>query len=62
AGRVLTARRTAGRPADAWAHPLSILALDALTALSWRRHRRGELAWKGRAVHVSPTAHLRRLS
>ncbi len=54
AGRVLTARRTGGRTADAWAHPLSILALDALTALSWRRHRRGELAWKGRQVHVNP--------
>lgn len=49
-GRVLAARRTGGRPGDAWAHPLSILALDGLTALSWRRHRRGTLAWKGRSV------------
>ena len=53
AGRVLVAGRTGGRAADAWSHPLSILALDGLTALSWWRHRRGQLAWKGRAVHVS---------
>jgi hypothetical protein len=51
-GRVLTARRTGGRPADAWAHPVSILALDALTATSLWRRRRGELAWKGRPVHT----------
>ncbi len=57
AGRVLTARRTGGRSADAWTHPLSILALDALTALSWRRHGRGELAWKGRGVHITQTDH-----
>ena len=50
AGRVVVARRTGGRPGDAWAHPLSILALDGLTALSWYRHRRGQLAWKGRPV------------
>jgi hypothetical protein len=49
-GRVLVARRTGGRAADAWTHPLSILALDALTALSWWRHSRGTLAWKGRHV------------
>ncbi len=53
AGRVLVARRTGGRAADAWSHPLSILALDGLTALSWWRHERGQLAWKGRAVQVS---------
>ena len=53
AGRVLVARRTAGRVADAWSHPLSILALDVLTGLSWWRHERGLLTWKGRAVHVS---------
>ena len=53
AGRVLVARRTGGRVADAWAHPLSVLALDALTGLSWWRHERGQLSWKGRHVHVS---------
>ena len=53
AGRVLVAGRTGGRPADAWSHPLSILALDGLTALSWWRHLRGQLTWKGRTVHVS---------
>jgi hypothetical protein len=51
-GRVLVARRTGGRPSDAWSHPLAILALDALTALSWHRRRRGRLTWKGRAVHT----------
>ena len=39
--------------ADAWSHPLSILALDGLTGLSWWRHERGQLTWKGRTVHVS---------
>ena len=52
-GRVLTARRTGGRAGDAWAHPLSILALDALTAVSLSRHRRRALAWKGRPVHTA---------
>jgi hypothetical protein len=51
-GRVLVARRTGGRAGDAWAHPLSILALDGLTALSWWRRSRGTLAWKGRAVQA----------
>ncbi len=52
AGRVLVARRTGSRVTDTWAHPLSILALDALTGLSWWRHSRGQLSWKGRGVHV----------
>ncbi|HYN57772.1 MAG TPA: glycosyltransferase family 2 protein [Motilibacterales bacterium] len=52
AGRVLVARRTGGRAADSWSHPLSILALDGLTALSWWRHEHDQLAWKGRRVHV----------
>jgi GT2 family glycosyltransferase len=52
-GRVLTARRTGGRPGDAWAHPLSILALDGLTAVSLWRRRRGALAWKGRPVEAA---------
>lgn len=54
AGRVVVARRTGGRAGDAWSHPLSILALDGLTALSWWRHRRGTLTWKGRAVAGGP--------
>jgi hypothetical protein len=53
AGRVIVARRTGGRTGDAWTHPMSILALDGLTALSWWRHRRGTLSWKGRAVHAA---------
>jgi Glycosyl transferase family 2 len=53
AGRIVVARRTGGRVADAWSHPLSILALDVLTGLSWWRHERGLLTWKGRRVHVS---------
>jgi hypothetical protein len=52
AGRVLVARRTGGRPGDAWSHPAAIVALAALTALSWHRRLRGGLAWKGRRVHV----------
>jgi hypothetical protein len=57
AGRALVARRTRGRVGDALAHPASILALDALTALSIHRHRRGALTWKGRPVRVHrPTA------
>jgi hypothetical protein len=53
AGRVIVARRTGGRVTDSWSHPLSILALDALTGMSWWRHERGQLSWKGRHVHVS---------
>jgi hypothetical protein len=56
AGRVLVARRTRGRALDALAHPASILALDALAALSVHRHRRGALAWKGRPVRVHAPA------
>lgn len=54
AGRVIVARRTGGRVADAWSHPLAILAFDALTALSWRRRHRGALSWKGRDLRPGP--------
>jgi hypothetical protein len=54
AGRVVAARRTGGRAwPDALAHPVSVLALIRLVALSWRSHRRGELAWKGRSLPSS---------
>lgn len=53
AGRVLVARRTGARTSDTWSHPLAILALDGLTAMSWDRHRRGTLTWKGRGVHIA---------
>lgn len=53
-GRVMVARRTAGRAGDSWSHPVAILALDALTVLSFRRHRRGTLRWKGRPVSARP--------
>jgi len=49
-GRVLTARRTGGRAADALAHPASIVALGGLTAVSWWRKARGRLVWKGRRL------------
>lgn len=51
AGRVLSARRT-GSPAlpDALAHPLSVTAVLALLALSWRGRLAGSLRWKGRAL------------
>jgi hypothetical protein len=51
AGRVVTGRRTGARVwPDALAHPGSVAALAALTADSWRRHRRGALTWKGRPL------------
>ena len=49
-GRVISARRTGGRPLDALAHPLSVAALVALTARSHLANRRGTLTWKGRAL------------
>lgn len=54
--RVLVARRTGGVVADAWAHPISVLALLTLTGDSWRRRRQGTLRWKGRPVEVDPRA------
>jgi hypothetical protein len=50
-GRVLVARRTKARAwPDALAHPASVVTLSWLTLESWRRHRAGTLAWKGRAL------------
>lgn len=48
--RVLVARRTGGRVADAAAHPVSVLLLAALTADSVAGRGRGRLTWKGRVV------------
>lgn len=50
AGRVVAARATGGRVADAPAHPLSILALGWLVLRSRRARRAGTLTWKGRPV------------
>jgi len=50
AGRLAVARRTGGRLADCLAHPLSVLALTALLARSWRARRAGTLTWRGRPV------------
>lgn len=51
AGRVITARATGGRVwPDALAHPASVAALGFLTVRSFRGHRRGSLAWKGRPL------------
>ncbi|MDO9380432.1 MAG: glycosyltransferase family 2 protein [Nocardioidaceae bacterium] len=50
ASRALVARRTGSPPADALAHPLSVVALAALTVDSWRGRRAGRLTWKGRPV------------
>lgn len=51
AGRALVARRVRGRAwPDSLAHPASVGALAWLTAQSWRRRRRGSLAWKGRTL------------
>jgi hypothetical protein len=49
-GRVLVARRTGGRTADAVAHPASVAVLGALVAESWRRRRAGSLTWRGRTL------------
>ena len=50
AGRVVTARRTGGRPLDAVTHPAGVSLLLWLTARSHLAHRRGTLAWKGRPL------------
>ena len=50
-GRYAIAERTGGRSLpDCLAHPASVVLLGWLTADSWRRHRRGTLAWKGRRL------------
>ena len=50
-GRLLVARRTGARVMpDVLAHPASVAVLGGLVAESWRRHRRGTLTWKGRAL------------
>lgn len=50
-GRYAVAERTGGQSLpDAFAHPASIGLLAWLTASSWRRRLRGDLAWKGRPV------------
>jgi hypothetical protein len=51
AGRVLVARRVGSRAwPDALAHPLSVLALGWLTAVSLARRRRGTLTVRGRPL------------
>ena len=49
AGR-LSVHRWSGRPWDAVAHPLSVVALLGLLASSWAGHLRGTLRWKGRTL------------
>ncbi|MGA5466134.1 glycosyltransferase [Mycobacterium sp. NPDC050041] len=49
AGRALAAR-WGGGPVDAFAHPLSVLALLGLLASSWAGRVTGSLSWKGRPV------------
>jgi len=49
--RAIAARRTGSQVLpDALAHSASVAVWAALTALSWSRHRRGALTWKGRPV------------
>jgi len=49
--RAAVAQRTGERMLpDALSHPQSIIAFNALNALSWWRHVRGTNQWKGRAV------------
>lgn len=50
-GRVVAAARTGSRTVvDPVLHPLSILMFAGLVAVSFRRRRRGRIAWRGRAV------------
>ncbi len=50
-GRAMVARRVGGRVwPDSAAHPVSVAALIGLTARSVHQRRRGQLAWKGRAL------------
>ncbi len=50
-GRVAAASRTGGRALpDAALHPLSILVFVVLVVVSFRRRRRGRIAWKGRPI------------
>jgi Glycosyl transferase family 2 len=51
AGRAVVAAGTGGRAwPDALAHPVSLLALDALMLRSVRGHRRRSLTWRGRTL------------
>jgi hypothetical protein len=51
AGRMITGRATGARVVpDAFAHPLSVLVLAALTRRSILDARRGRLSWKGRPI------------
>jgi len=50
AGRVVTARRTGGRPLDAVTHPVGVALLLGLAARSHLARRRGTLSWKGRGL------------
>jgi hypothetical protein len=45
-----SAARWSGRPWDAVAHPVSVLALVGMLASSWAGRVRGSLHWKGRAI------------
>ncbi|MGY1724150.1 glycosyltransferase [Blastococcus sp. SYSU DS0533] len=57
AGRVASARVSGGRAwPDALAHPVSVLALDALVLRSVRERRRGTLRWRGRPVDATRPA------
>jgi predicted Rdx family selenoprotein len=53
---MVSAWRTGGRVLDAFAHPLSIVALGVLTLGSLYRRRRGGLTWKRRAVGGWPAS------
>ena len=53
ASRALAARRTGARVRDAVAHPVSVLAVGALTVDSLRRRRAGTLRWRGRPVEAA---------
>ncbi len=51
--RGIAARATGGSMLSAPAHPIAMVALFVMTAVSGLRLRRGTLRWRGRAVHAA---------
>ena len=52
--RVITARQTGSAALPAAAeHPVALVGLFVMTAVSVRRHRQGTLRWRGRPVHTT---------
>ena len=48
--RLMAAALVADSPGTAALHPVGVLAVASLAMESWRRHRRGTVAWKRRTL------------